>query len=50
MKTTAEKILSEALDLPPEVRAFVAERLIESLNAASDAAFPGLAGGSSKAL
>jgi hypothetical protein len=29
---TAEKIVSEALDLSPEARAFVAERLIESLD------------------
>ncbi len=35
MGTTAEKIVSEALELPPSVRAFVAEKLIESLDAAS---------------
>ena len=34
MSTTADKILSEALGLPPLARAFVAERLIESLDAA----------------
>jgi putative addiction module component (TIGR02574 family) len=34
MTVAAEKILSEALRLPPEVRAFVAERLLESLDAA----------------
>jgi hypothetical protein len=32
MSMTAEKIVSEALDLSPEARAFVAERLIESLD------------------
>lgn len=30
---TAEKIVSEALELPPSVRAFVAEKLLESLDA-----------------
>jgi len=36
--TTAEKLVSEALDLPSPIRAFVAERLIESLdtNTATD--------------
>jgi hypothetical protein len=34
MSKTVEKILSEALTLPPQARAFVAERLIESLDAA----------------
>lgn len=36
--TTAEKLVSEALDLPSPIRAFVAERLIESLdtNATAD--------------
>ena len=33
MSTTAEKIVAEALSLPPHARAFVAERLIESLDA-----------------
>ena len=37
MATVAEKIVSEALELPPPVRAFVAEKLIESLDAASGA-------------
>jgi hypothetical protein len=32
MSTTAEKIVVEALSLPPQARAFVAERLIESLD------------------
>lgn len=33
MSATVDKILSEALGLPPQARAFVAERLIESLDA-----------------
>ena len=33
MSMTADKIVSEALDLSPQTRAFVAERLIESLDA-----------------
>ena len=33
MSMTADKIVSEALSLAPQVRAFVAERLIESLDA-----------------
>ena len=33
MSMTAEKIISEALDLSPQSRAFVAEKLIESLDA-----------------
>jgi len=33
MSTTAEKIVTEALSLSPHARAFVAERLIESLDA-----------------
>jgi hypothetical protein len=37
MSTTPDKILSEALGLPPQTRAFVAERLIESLDAAPGA-------------
>ena len=34
MMMTAEKIVSEALALTPQARAFVAERLIESLDMA----------------
>ena len=33
MGTTIDKIISEALGLPPQARAFVAEKLIESLDA-----------------
>jgi hypothetical protein len=33
MATSVERIVSEALELPPAVRALVAERLIESLDA-----------------
>ena len=33
MRMTAEKLVAEALGLPPHVRAFVAEKLIESLDA-----------------
>lgn len=33
MSTTVDKIVAEALALPPQARAFVAERLIESLDA-----------------
>ncbi len=33
MSTSAEKIVTEALRLSPQARAFVAERLIESLDA-----------------
>jgi hypothetical protein len=32
MSTTAEKVVSEAMELPPALRAFVAEKLIESLD------------------
>ncbi|OGV57879.1 MAG: hypothetical protein A2283_04730 [Lentisphaerae bacterium RIFOXYA12_FULL_48_11] len=32
MNITAEKVVSEALDLPPALRALVAEKLIESLD------------------
>ena len=32
MNSAAEKVVSEALDLPPVLRAFVAEKLIESLD------------------
>ncbi len=32
MSMTAEKIMTEALGLPSSIRAFVAERLIESLD------------------
>jgi hypothetical protein len=35
MKTTAQKLVSEAMELPPQVRAFVAEKLIESLDVES---------------
>jgi putative addiction module component (TIGR02574 family) len=35
MTVAVEKIVSELLELPPAVRAFVAEKLIESLDAAS---------------
>jgi putative addiction module component (TIGR02574 family) len=33
MSITAEKVITEALSLSPQARAFVAERLIESLDA-----------------
>ena len=33
MSTTAEKVVTEAMGLPPALRAFVAEKLIESLDA-----------------
>ena len=33
MSTTAEKVVTQALELPPTLRAFVAEKLIESLDA-----------------
>lgn len=32
MRITAEKVVTDALDLPPLLRAFVAEKLIESLD------------------
>jgi putative addiction module component (TIGR02574 family) len=32
MSITAEKVMTEAMGLPPMLRAFVAERLIESLD------------------
>lgn len=32
MKTTIDEIISEALSLAPQARAFVAEKLIESLD------------------
>jgi len=32
MAQTAEKIMTDAMKLPPELRAFVAEKLIESLD------------------
>jgi putative addiction module component (TIGR02574 family) len=35
MTVAVEKIVSEVLELPPAVRAFVAEKLIESLDTAS---------------
>ena len=34
MNSTAEKVVLEALELPPALRAFVAEKLIESLDVA----------------
>lgn len=37
MSTTVDKIVSEALDLSPQARAFVAEKLIESLDASPGA-------------
>ncbi len=37
MGTTVDKIVSEALGLPPQARAFVAEKLIESLDAEGEA-------------
>ena len=37
MSMTAEKIVAEALALSPHARAFVAERLIESLDASPGA-------------
>jgi hypothetical protein len=33
MSITAEKVMTEAMGLPPVLRAFVAEKLIESLDA-----------------
>jgi hypothetical protein len=35
MTVDVDRIVSEALDLPPAVRAFVAEKLIESLDIAA---------------
>ncbi|MDD2600589.1 MAG: addiction module protein [Kiritimatiellia bacterium] len=32
MKMTAEKLVSEALDMPNPIRAFVAQRILESLD------------------
>ncbi len=32
MSTTAEKVVADAMALPPQLRAFVAEKLIESLD------------------
>lgn len=32
MSITVKKVVSEALELPPSLRAFVAEKLIESLD------------------
>lgn len=34
MSITAEKVLTEAMELPPVLRAFVAETLLESLDVA----------------
>ena len=36
MSTSVDKIISEALALPAQARAFVAEKLIESLDAEAD--------------
>lgn len=33
MRTTAEKVVTEAMGLPPALRAFVAEKILESLDA-----------------
>ena len=33
MSTTAQRVVAEAMELPPPLRAFVAEKLIESLDA-----------------
>ena len=33
MSTTAERVVSEAMELSPALRAYVAEKLIESLDA-----------------
>jgi hypothetical protein len=38
MSVTLEKVMSEALELPPQVRAFIAEKLIESLDVEPNAA------------
>lgn len=40
MASTAEKIMTDAMKLPPELRAFVAEKLIESLDIADAPALP----------
>lgn len=40
MKTAIEKIMEEVLSLSPQARAFVAEKLIESLDAEREAALP----------
>ena len=37
MSMTTDEILSQALHLPPQARAFLAERLIENLDAAPGA-------------
>lgn len=37
MDITAEKVVTEAMGLPPALRAFVAEKLIESLDAPEEA-------------
>lgn len=36
MATTVEKVMLEALELSPELRAYVAEKLIESLDVPGD--------------
>ena len=42
MSTNAEKILREALDLPPQERAAVLERLLETFQQPPDAALDNL--------
>ena len=42
MSLTAKKIVSEAMSLPAPVRAYVAERLIESLDSENPAEVPSL--------
>jgi putative addiction module component (TIGR02574 family) len=37
VSTSVDKLVSEALELPAEVRAFVAEKLLESLDVEADA-------------
>ncbi len=36
MNANVEKIVSDVLELPPAIRAFIAEKLIESLDTDSD--------------
>ena len=38
MATTADKVMAEALELPRTLRAYMAEKLIESLDADEEAA------------
>ncbi len=40
MRSPVDKIMSEALALPAQARAFVAEKLIESLDAAREGGLP----------